>query len=71
MITHLNLTERPVKCKVCPKTFVDTSALTKHMYYHSDVRSFKCDFCDKKYKTRKDTKQHMKRVHPDVWKLKS
>eukprot|EP01083_Nonionella_stella_P130949 397560_1 len=36
-------------CKICGKYF---KRLTRHMVVHTDVRPFKCDVCDKTFKSR-------------------
>lgn len=33
------------KCKFCDKKFKETSHLIDHLYYHSDVRQYKCSVC--------------------------
>ena len=39
--------------------------IKQHMIRHSDVRSFECDHCDKKYKHKADLRRHMKLKHLD------
>ncbi|XP_013791477.1 sal-like protein 1 [Limulus polyphemus] len=46
-------------CKICFKTFACQSALSIHYRSHTKERPFKCDFCDRRFSTKGNMKQHM------------
>ena len=52
--------ERPVECLLCPRRFIDQSALRKHeKRLHSAPNSFKCSFCFKVFGSNAMLKQHI------------
>ena len=50
----------------------DVRALTRHIHArHTFERSFRCEFCDRRFRRADHLKNHMKRVHPTKIKKKS
>ena len=55
-------------CKLCEvkKSFASTSALKKHMDdVHKGIKKFKCDLCDKKFKSKVGIEYHKNFFHGD------
>ena len=61
-----------VKCNICLQTYSNVRCLLEHVdRMHTNVESkFKCDACDKFFKTECDVKIHRKRVHLKINKFK-
>lgn len=54
-------------CDLCPKKFILSYDLKRHMVKHSSSRNFKCDLCDSKFKMKASLNNHVKTIHaPDV-----
>ena len=61
-----------VKCNICMKTYSNAKYLLEHVdRMHTNFESkFKCDACEKFFKTELEVKSHMKRVHMKINKFK-
>ena len=46
-IKRIHSGEKPFKCDVCYKKFVDSSTLRRHQRIHAGEKPFKCDVCEK------------------------
>ena len=59
---HLN---KPFKCKKCDQLFSDKNSLISHKCFHYKQKRFECDFkyCDKRFVTRYNLKEHKDNVH--------
>ena len=61
--------KKSVPCKVCDKLFVDTKAMSQHMFSHhnqwnhSENDNFQCDICDKTFGKESNLKGHFTVVH--------
>lgn len=55
----------PYKCPDCPLVLEKHSDLVRHSVIHME-KQFKCDVCDKRFKTQATTTRHMHFKHPDV-----
>lgn len=53
------------KCGVCGRQCTNQSALDAHMRSHTNVYSFPCSLCDKKYKDSGNLKRHVNRNHSE------
>ena len=52
------------KCNICDKTFAAKVTLRNHQkYVHSEVRKYKCDECNGRFKQQKDLTVHNLNVH--------
>jgi len=49
-------------CKVCRKWFHSRQQIAQHMLVHSDVRKYKCRYCDRAFKQPSHLDQHH-RIH--------
>ncbi|XP_058537135.1 zinc finger protein with KRAB and SCAN domains 5 isoform X2 [Ochotona princeps] len=54
--------ERPHKCNVCGKSFIQSAHLIQHQRIHTGEKPFRCDECGKSYNQRVHLTQHQ-RVH--------
>ena len=65
MIAHerTHKQERPFKCDICEKAFVENSALTRHKRIHSDELPFPCQICSFKTRRRDKLKHHLLKKH--------
>jgi len=50
-------------CGVCETKFNRKDFLDKHMRRHSDVKEFKCESCEKSFKTKAGLSSHIHGVH--------
>ncbi|XP_065689670.2 uncharacterized protein [Patagioenas fasciata] len=51
-------------CDACERLFSSHQNLRQHrLAAHSHQRGFSCVFCDKRFKRRRDTNEHVRRVH--------
>ena len=61
--------EKPHKCNMCGKKFIEKSGLRKHITYVHEwngvkaVKALKCSRCDKSFKKAKYLKSHLLNVH--------
>lgn len=57
-----NVPEKPNQftCKICKKTFLDLSDLSRHLKYHSEELSHVCDICSLRFKTKGHLTVHRK-----------
>ena len=55
--------ERPFKCDLCDKSFVENSALTRHRRIHSDDLPFHCQICTFKTRRKDKLKHHLLKKH--------
>ncbi|XP_037320354.2 zinc finger protein 835-like isoform X1 [Pungitius pungitius] len=58
--------ERPYKCEVCAKGFINVCYLEAHAKIHSGEKPFVCHFCNKAFPTRYSMERHKKLVHAFV-----
>ena len=49
------------KCQVCGNMY-DKTDLNNHMKIHSDEKPFRCDFCEKTFRRRRDVRLHVERM---------
>ncbi|MPC44137.1 B-cell lymphoma 6 [Portunus trituberculatus] len=54
-------TERPNRCQICGKSYVDKSYLLAHMVFHRDQKAYSCELCGKKFNTSRCVTRHKKR----------
>lgn len=45
-------------CKVCDKAFAYAHSLTKHELIHSDIKLYRCDYCNKDFRLLHHMRQH-------------
>ena len=57
------LSELPLNCPQCPKTFASSWHLKRHVQTHSKEKRFKCDLCGKFFSRNDNLKSHQKTVH--------
>nr|XP_049695721.1 zinc finger protein 729 isoform X1 [Helicoverpa armigera] len=63
---HMKLHESVRKlfeCNICGKQFAFTFNLTRHMFIHTGLRPFKCDACEKAFRTSGELRAHVDHVH--------
>lgn len=54
---------KKLECDICSAKFLLRYDLKRHMIKHSTNRSFKCNLCEKKFKTAGYLKNHVEAVH--------
>lgn len=59
---HMKTHTLPVKCDLCPKRFVSSSAMRQHRRYHTNEKLFACKFCGTRYIEKSTCLQH-ERIH--------
>lgn len=53
-------TDRPFRCELCDKGFVEKYELRAHTrLVHSDRKPFECTFCDQKFSTNSTLSMHL------------
>lgn len=58
------LGEKPHVCKICSKSFHESSSLSKHMNLHLPEKPFQCEICLKKFSQKYSLKKHL-RTHEE------
>lgn len=51
--------EKPYKCDICKRSFIDKSAIKIHMQAHSGIRPYRCKICNKPFGHPFNIKKHM------------
>ena len=59
---------RKMQCKVCSKWVSNAKIMVGHQNMHMGIKPFKCDFCEKSYRTRNNMAAHRKEMHGEEWK---
>ena len=54
---------RPYKCEICDKAFRDRTTLRDHHITHSDIETFLCPHCGKRFKFRQSYNRHLTVLH--------
>ncbi|XP_075546584.1 uncharacterized protein LOC142579852 [Dermacentor variabilis] len=52
--------ERPYKCRMCPRSFTQSSHLKRHHLSHTGQLPFKCSFCGKRFARSDNCRTHEK-----------
>ena len=59
---------RKMKCNVCDKWLANPENMKGHQNLHMNIAPFKCDYCEKSYRTRKNMGVHRSQAHSEVWR---
>ncbi|KAJ8704946.1 hypothetical protein PYW08_012266 [Mythimna loreyi] len=54
---------RTYDCRVCGKQFTFSYNRTRHMFVHTGLRPYKCDACEKTFRTKGELQSHIDYVH--------
>ena len=65
---HGNEKARKMKCNVCDKWLANPENMKGHQNMHMNITPFKCDYCEKSYRTRKNMGVHRSQAHGEVWR---
>jgi len=65
---HLIEDNQLVKCKDCDKYYPPKYLQTRHVLVHQEGKNFKCDVCEKGFKTVENLKVHVRTHGPDELK---
>ena len=60
---------RKMQCKVCNKWMSTPKTMEGHQNMHMGIKPFKCNFCERSYRTRGSMAAHRKEVHGQEWKV--
>ncbi|KAL3184735.1 hypothetical protein MRX96_005839 [Rhipicephalus microplus] len=52
--------DRPYKCRMCPRSFTQSSHLKRHCLSHTGQLPFKCNFCGKRFARSDNCRTHEK-----------
>ena len=64
MLKHSNVTR--FTCKVCNAQFKRTKAYKEHLIsIHTNLRAYKCDWCEKTFANGANCRKHKKESHPN------
>ena len=59
---------RKLQCKVCDKYLGSKENMVIHRNMHMDIKPFKCNFCERSYRSPGNMKTHRKEAHAEEWK---
>lgn len=59
LYTQHDMIEAGYICELCGKSYSDYRLYWKHTRTHSNARPYECDFCAKKFKSKKHLKRHL------------
>jgi len=65
---HLIEEKQLVKCEECNKYYPPKYLQTRHILVHQEGKNFKCDVCEKSFKTVENLKVHVRTHGPDEMK---
>lgn len=64
MITmHVDNSQKPYQCSVCPKGFESAKNLEGHLNMHSGLKPYICDLCGKGFQNASNRRAHIKKLH--------
>ncbi|KAJ8732116.1 hypothetical protein PYW08_014846 [Mythimna loreyi] len=58
-----NFGDKPIKCELCPMTFITKYNLRHHMRVHTGERPFRCEICSQPYSYKHDFNRHCLKKH--------
>ena len=61
----LHTGERPHKCSMCGKGFIQSSELRMHVRRHTGDKAYKCKVCKKSFSTLSNLNTHLANQHTD------
>ena len=66
---HTDERARKMQCKMCSKWVSTPKVMVGHQNMHMGIKPFKCNYCEKSYRTRNNMAAHRKEVHGEEWKV--
>jgi len=63
---HVDNSQKPYKCSICPKGFESAKNLEGHLNMHNGLKPYICEICGKGFQNASNRRAHVKKLHTAV-----